>query len=130
MTNKVLYLVTASKAIQDSSNGLFTAIEVFDGFFIPKNSPSIIKSFVVVGKAEAENKGKLNTTITLIGPDGSSIADSKLSGELNPGFFQFSAHFDLITFTQIGKYTFKVSFNGIEDTSIGDRFNFLVVKEQ
>ena len=128
MANTLSYLLTCGRVIKDQTTQFFTYLDVFDVLVIPKGNEFLIQSFWIAGKLYLDTSGKVEAKIKFIYPDGTESAPSSVNGIVNPGYLQITAYFNMIKFTQIGRYHLKINFQG-EDLETSDKFYFEVVKQ-
>jgi hypothetical protein len=127
MNHKLMFLITTSKVIKDQYTGLMSYIDVFSSLTIPKDSSSIANSFVVMGRITNNESKIFNGEIRILDSNRKLIANSVLSGQVEPGDVDLTGRFDLIKFENVGRYYLRLVING-EEIKDDDNFYFDVLK--
>lgn len=122
------YLVSVNKSIQDINSKKFTLIDTFTVFFIPKDTPFSLQSFVVAGRVLNLPAGDFKGEVKIIDPTGQVLQSSPLQGTLKSGDLMFTAFFNLVKIEKPGKHFLRMFVEGTQ-LSDEDRFYIDAIKQ-
>ena len=128
MSNTLSYLLTCGRVIKDQNTQFFTYLDIFDALVIPRGQDFLIQSFWIVGKLNLDINGKVEAKIKLIYPNGTESSPSIVTGDVHPGFLQIAAYFNMIRFTQVGRYYLKINLQG-EELETSNKFYFDIIRQ-
>jgi len=128
MKNRIDYLFSAGRIIQDVVTKKYSFIDVFDTIYKPNKEQPLFQSFYVGGKLNMK-AGKASVDVKILEHGGKEIAAVNLAKdqEFVEGVVTISAFFVIVKIEKEGRYDIKIS---IDDKDLeDDKYYFTVVGE-
>ena len=121
------YLLATERAIQDAHTNRWSYINLLDIINIPSDLDFTIQDIVVAAKVTNIPDGNLKADVEIVSPSNIVIQKVHLEGPLHTGDANLTAFFSSLKFSEIGRYTFRITCNGklFEDSQ---KYHFQVNK--